>query len=146
MFNSYEFKAKFIKIKANDIINLMDSEVEIKRKPLFFEKLEKSILEEGIRNPIMVTSGFCPQFKRYKLKPFLKEQKLEDMIICARYGGSRLYIAQKHDLVIPCIVADFVDMFKGKGRNLNTKEDVENLYTPKLRSVVVNEEGFWGVA
>ena len=54
----------------------------------FYSKLEKSILEEGIRNPL-----FC--------------NEIEEGLFC-RVGTSRLWIAQKHNLDVPVIIVDYV--------------------------------------
>jgi len=57
----------------------------------FYTKLEQSILKDGFRNPIVAT---------YYMKK----------MIC-NYGGSRLWLAQAHNLKIPCIVADYDNAF-----------------------------------
>ncbi len=58
----------------------------------FYTKLEASILEEGFRNPI-----FC--------------NAIEQGFFC-RVGTSRLWIAKKHGLDIPCVIADYVSRFE----------------------------------
>lgn len=55
----------------------------------FYTKLEESILKEGFRNPI-----FCNSIEEGTF---------------SRVGTSRLWIAKKHNLNIPCIIADYVD-------------------------------------
>lgn len=60
-----------------------------KRLGEFYLKLEKSILKEGFRNPI-----FCNSY--------------EEGTFC-RYGTSRLWLAKKHKLEVPVIIADYVD-------------------------------------
>ena len=57
----------------------------------FFSKLEASILEQGFRNPINVWAT--------------------EEIVEPRYGGSRLYFAQKHNIPIPCIISDHACIF-----------------------------------
>ncbi len=61
----------------------------------FFEKLEASMLKDGIRNPIVVNAYI----------------ENDEVIFENRYGGSRLMLAQKHNLDIPCIIADFDNIF-----------------------------------
>ncbi|KKK71484.1 hypothetical protein LCGC14_2913440 [marine sediment metagenome] len=65
---------------------------QLEKLQKFFTKLEISILGEGIRNPIVITA-------------------LSKDDITTRYGGSRLMIAQKHNMDIPCIIADFDNVF-----------------------------------
>ncbi|NJO64271.1 MAG: hypothetical protein HC836_40710 [Richelia sp. RM2_1_2] len=57
-------------------------------------RLEASILREGVRNPVVLSA-----------------HKPEDGGITPRYGGSRIYVAQKYGLRIPAIIADFDDIF-----------------------------------
>jgi len=57
----------------------------------FYSKLESSINKEGIRNPI-----FC--------------NSIREGTFC-RYGTSRLWIAKKHSLDVPCIIADYINRF-----------------------------------
>lgn len=54
----------------------------------FYSKLEASILKEGFRNPI-----FCNAISEGTF---------------SRVGTSRLWIAKKHKLHIPCVIADYV--------------------------------------
>ena len=72
-----------------------------------YDKLEQSILAEGFRNPIIVTRGFpvkkplkCIPFEIRKLNP-AKRYLMEGIT-----GGSRLWIAQKHNLTVPCLIND----------------------------------------
>ena len=76
---------------ANSICPWPERVVAGNKKNDFFTKLEKSILVEGFRNPILV---------------YAKRDKYH----CA-YGGSRLMVAHKHNLSVPCIVVDYVKAF-----------------------------------
>lgn len=57
----------------------------------FYSRLEKSLLEEGFRNPVVLTAT--------------KEK------VVPRLGGSRIYIAQQNDWDVPAIIADFDNIF-----------------------------------
>lgn len=59
---------------------------DLEAKEGFYSKLEASLLKEGFRNPI-----FCNSIK--------------EGTFC-RYGTSRLWIAKKQGLDVPCIIAD----------------------------------------
>lgn len=79
----------------------------------FYQKLERSILCEGFRNPVLITAGE-PLRYRHLIKQFenlLGSNKREWLIAEYLAGGSRIYIAQKHNLNIPCIVKDQVGRF-----------------------------------
>ena len=90
---------------------------------VFFQKLEESILKEGFRNPIVVATGVLSEAYK-EFEPQLNYSQLSrrlppdvnplKAIICHEYGGSRLWIAQKHNLDIPCIVNDFADLIDGQ--------------------------------
>jgi len=89
------YTIKYAVLPSNSIENTMrPSEELIKRqneKEGFFIKLEKSILKNGILNPIGIAA---------------KKDK-----VYVTYGGSRLMTAQKHNLDVPCIIADFDNVF-----------------------------------
>jgi hypothetical protein len=61
---------------------------KLEHRNQFYTKLEQSILEEGFRNPI-----FCNAIEEGTF---------------SRVGTSRLWLAKKHKLDVPCIIADYV--------------------------------------
>lgn len=98
---------------------------------LFFDNLEKNILLYGIKNPIIVTYG--TPYKDFKLL-----HNSDKKFICAYLGGSRLWIAQKHNLMVPCFINDFIGDYPSKdiiglelykyGNIKNTKYKKDGLY------------------
>ena len=76
---------------------------KLEKKNGFFTKLEKSILDEGFRNPIYCTS-------------------ITEGTFCI-YGSSRLWIAQKNKLDIPVIISDYVGAWDSL-EELKTIEDI----------------------
>ncbi len=86
----------------------------------FFIKLEKSMLEEGIRNPVILTA---------------QQGKLIN-----RYGGSRVMIAQKHNLIVPAIVADFENRFPD-GEILIGEKQIREKFTDKPRKILIKHYG-----
>ena len=84
----------------------------LKIKSEFYKRLESSILTNGFRNPILVCAGYCPNVYQRNMPKFMKDDP-NKILSCVKLGGSRLYIAQKHNLIIPCIVSDFKDICKG---------------------------------
>ena len=62
------------------------------------------------------------------------------IIICLSGGCSRLYFAQKHNLNIPCIIADFADKFKDL-EQLYTEEDICSKYKDPPEQFILNERG-----
>ncbi len=79
----------------------------------FFHKLEESVLKEGIINPILVSIGWAPKSIINKL-PEAIQDNFDNEFVCFCKGGSRLMIAQKYNMDVPCIVSDFVGRFAGQ--------------------------------
>ena len=80
-----------------------------------FTKLEESILKDGIHHPVCIVSGI-PKDDYFKcdlyLFPESQLKKKEKMLHSRVFGGSRLSIAQKHNLKVPCVVHDFSNIFE----------------------------------
>jgi len=76
----------------------------------FYTKLEENILSMGFLNPILVCAGQCVESYKSWLPESMKQDS-NTILACDRLGGSRLWVAQKHNMDIPCIISDFIDMF-----------------------------------
>jgi len=110
-------KYYFTVLPAQKIYNYVSPENEspghidrLNKQNGFFDKLEESILKEGIRNPILVSIGWAPP-SIIKRLPQETQDNFNDAFVCFTKGGSRLWIAQKYDIDVPCIVSDFVGKF-----------------------------------
>ncbi len=79
----------------------------------FYEKLEESILREGFRNPIPIIAGDTKKMKHCQHLYYDLINKSKDKWLIAEYstGGSCLWVAQKNNLEIPCIVNDAAGRF-----------------------------------
>jgi len=110
----------------------------------FFTNLEKSILKEGFRNPILVNAGWCPVIrdrgKNLRL-PLEMQDDHTKILTCNINGGSRLWVAQNHNLEIPCIISDYVDRFP-EFPILETKEDILSYYTDKPQKIMIRKDHF----
>lgn len=130
-----DYKVYFKKLKANQIYNYVEARRNIKKRLehnqgsrytiTFFENLEKSILEYGIRNPII---ALClrkerenkalawfkcgDEFMGFKKKDLPEEY--DKLLICVEAGGSRLYYADKYDIEVPCLICDFTGTINGE--------------------------------
>lgn len=105
------YQVRYGQLRARDIVNLLEmTPAAIQRKATFYNKLEHSILREGFRNPILVVAGYCPTFYGHRLPSSMQMDRTQ-ILVCFRLGGSRLYVAQKHDLMVPCVISDFVGRF-----------------------------------
>jgi hypothetical protein len=112
-----------------------------------YEKLEKSILEEGMRNPIVITCGY-PKKRLVKHVPpeMLMGDESSLLLLEGTTGGSRLHIAQKHNLTIKCLVNDWTGRFS-HGLEITSEKQARSYYKdqPKLMIVDPREgllEGF----
>jgi len=105
----------------------------------FYNNLEKSILKEGFRNPILAKAGWCLP-KKYISLPDNMKNNFSELLICDSNGGSRLWIAQKYNLDIPCIISDFIDRFFGC-KELKTIEDIYSCYKDKPKRIFIDKTG-----
>lgn len=85
----------------------------------FYARLEASILKEGFRNPI-----FCNAY---------------DFGTFCRYGTSRLWIAKKHKLEVPVIIADYAGIWDGLER-LYTESDILNKFMDAPEILELNDD------
>lgn len=77
-----------------------------------YSKLEESIIQEGIRNPVILTCGYPKKRMLKHLPPELRKLPEHELLLLeGTTGGSRLHIAQKLDLTIPCLVNDWTGRF-----------------------------------
>lgn len=95
----------------------------------FYTQLEASILKDGIRNPIIVVSGFHQ--KGNNLEKFPEHMRGSNILYCRDCGCSRLWVAQKNNIKIPCLIADSNDRFSDQ-LLLNTKEEVLKYFTDEI--------------
>jgi hypothetical protein len=90
-----EKRAKYARLKLKDPIK---------------QDLHTSIVAEGIKNPIVVSAGYCRPDK-FPLLPKEWQENPSQILTNDTGGGNRLYYAQQHDMTIPVIINDWVDMF-----------------------------------
>lgn len=106
----------------------------------FFAKLEESVLREGFRNPVTVNCGYIHNTCWRNLPPHITDCGLENFLVCVEWGGSRLYIAQKHNLDVPCVIVDYSDKFTNE-RWLKTADDIRSVYVDKPSKIVLGANG-----
>ena len=108
-----------------------------------YDKLEQSMLQEGCRNPVVITAGQPRKRKLHLLPPEMLEADPASLLILeGTTGGSRLHVAQKHNLTIPCIVNDWHDRFTDCPE-ITSAQDANKYYkdTPK-RLYIDSNAGF----
>ena len=87
----------------------------------FYDRLLASVTAEGVRNPILVTSN-------------------SRGVRCDRHGGSRLWVAQRLGLPIPCLISDWVGRFRDL-EELATREAVLAMFRDQPESLLANQQG-----
>ena len=103
-------------------------ETEMNRICGHYAKLESSIMSEGMRNPLIVTCGFPTKRKLEHLPPEMRSLDPRELLLLeGTTGGSRLWVAQKHDLEVDCIVNDWTGRFNDYPL-INTVESARALY------------------
>lgn len=128
----FNFKVYYGVLPSEDIVNVLINPEKpeeyinkVNKINKFYDKLEASIIKEGFRNPILINCGLC-----YSLRvPWLPKEIRYDQtnkLICDKCGGSRLYIAKKLKLQIPCIISDFCNYFENK--NFTRIETIDEIY------------------
>jgi hypothetical protein len=119
---------KYARIPSHIIYNVMspanksgllNTEDNIKKREEFARKklldsekqnLHASIFAEGIKNPIVVSAGYCRPDK-FPLLPKEWQENPSQILTNDTGGGNRLYYAQQHNMTIPVIINDWVNMF-----------------------------------
>ena len=159
MIENYKYKLRYAVIPAQEIFNICGPEHAgpykwdqqslklrkkyaqsyMEKKKDFYANLEKSILEQGIRNPILVTAGYIQPRKAKMLPPHLRNDPCK-ILFCHSNGGSRLYFAKKYNLDIPCIVSDFIGRFDDCPQICN-EQDLMSYYTDIPQGIRYYEYG-----
>jgi hypothetical protein len=112
-----------------------------------YRKLEASILEEGVRNPVIITCGTPKKRSMDLLPPELRAQSPNRLLLLeTSTGGSRLHVCQKHNLTIPCLVNDWHGRF-ADAKLINSETEAKGYYKDPPRSLTFNRryglvEGF----
>ena len=103
-----------------------------------FRHLERSLREEGFRNPIMVSAGHLERRAMGELPPDIRGRR--PLLVSEYLGGSRLWVAQREAMKVPCIVNDYTGELPGTIA-LEGVDEVLSKFTDRPRSVSRNR---WG--
>ena len=112
-----------------------------------YSKLEANILSEGIRNPVVITCGYPKKRTKKHVPPeMLAGPESNLLLLEGTTGGSRLHIAQKHNMVIPCFINDWTGRFS-HCQEITSEVQARAHYTDQPELVVVDRnngllEGF----
>jgi len=105
-----------------------------------YRRLEESVLAEGFRNPIIITCGLPRKRRMENLPPEMRVLPPSELLLCEMtMGGSRLHVAQKHDISIPCIVNDWTGRFRDSPE-IRDAEEAFQLYRDPPKSITISLE------
>jgi hypothetical protein len=100
-----------------------------------YSRLETSILQEGIRNPVTVTCGYPRKRTIQHLPPEMRTLPPEQLLLLeTTLGGSRLHVCQKYSMQIPCIVTDWTGRFCDEPE-IHTESEARMCYLDQPQSV-----------
>ncbi len=145
-----DYDLRYVILDSNLIFNLIG--IESNKEEDFFTKLEESILDEGFRNPILVRCGWHPvESFAFGLKgwcrqlesklPLEMQEDSKKILVSYNSGGSRLWVAQKHNLKIPCLIADFIGRFSDEQLVKKTEKDALRFFKDKPYRLTINSRG-----
>lgn len=77
-----------------------------------YSSLEEDILENGMKNPIVITAG-PPLYRDWCFVPEeIKNKGEHKWLFCEiTNGASRLWVAQKHNMLVNCIINDQTELY-----------------------------------
>jgi len=107
-----------------------------------YSRLERSILAEGVRNPVTVTCGHPRKRTMQHLPPEMRSLSPNRLLLLeTTVGGSRLHICQKYDMKIACIVNDWTGRFAHEPE-IKNESDARLCYLDQPQSVAFHPN--WG--
>lgn len=105
-----------------------------------YSNLEKSILKDGIKNPIVLTYAHRPMFRNVQeIDPDIRETPL---LMLEHLGGSRFLIAKKHNMQIPVLISDFIGDYKSFEKLIDVEEIKNKFYTEdSFKDITLQKNG-----
>lgn len=105
-----------------------------------YSKLESSILNEGVRNPVIITCGYPRKRRMEHLPPELRKLDPEKLLLMeTTTGGSRLHVCQKHNMEIACLVNDWTGRFRDAPL-VSTEQEARNYYKDPPKSITFHPD------
>jgi hypothetical protein len=125
---------------------MQEYEQELNKICGHYTKLEQSIMVEGIRNPVVITCGLPTRRTARHLPPEMlqwPESKL--LLLEGTTGGSRLHLAQLHNMTIPCIVNDWTGRFKDYPE-ITSETQARSYYKDQPQSITIDHRSGYSEA
>lgn len=109
-----------------------------------YELLEENILKNGFIEPLIITYGTPLYRGTHHVPNEFRGNKFKRMLMLESLtGGSRLWVAQKHNMPIPCIINDYVGNYEGDMiiKDLKMAKNIFNDHT--IRLMMNNRRGVY---
>jgi len=149
-----QFEIRYAVLDSNLIFNPNEPSNLTVEKEEFFSTLEKSILREGVRNPILVrcgwtlpdstfsiaSQGWCGNKPKSQL-PLKMQEDPKKILVCYNSGGSRLWVAQKYNMKIPCIISDCIGRFSNELLVEKIEKSILQFFKDKPSRILINSNG-----
>lgn len=105
-----------------------------------YQRLERSILDEGMRNPVIITCGYPKKRTMENLPPEMRTLPPEQLLLLeTTMGGSRLHVAQKHDMDIACFVNDWHSRFQDHPE-ITTEAQARSYYRDQPKTIMFHSD------
>lgn len=101
-----------------------------------YERLEVDLRTNGFRNPVMLSAGGLDRRDPREIPPGTERP----VIACEYLGGSRVWVAQKHDMMVPAIVNDRANVFSD-ALTVTSTADLLQHFTDKPRTAKLGPSG-----
>jgi hypothetical protein len=106
-----------------------------------YSRLESSILREGFRNPLIVTCGRPVRRKGTCVPPEFRSLTTESPLFLEGVtGGSRLWVAQKYNIPVPCLINDFVGRYDLTMKVIYSASDARAHYKDSMVQLTYSKE------
>lgn len=104
---------------------------EFNRANGHFDRLLRNVAAEGIRNPVMISSGCLICRRPEEIPPAWRNRR--PLLVSEYLGGSRLWAAQRLGLAVPAIISDCDHAVSG--RILRDLDEVAACFTDRPASI-----------
>lgn len=140
--NDASYDVRYAPIDSSLIFNFLEPKPHrFKNNPKFYQEIEKSVLENGFFNPVIVVVQDKNQRKKYFMNNLpAKIRSLDSPVVVCIRGGSRLWVAQRNKLSIPCIICDYTNAYN-EAEKLHSVDQINAKFKYPPENITLTEYG-----